>query len=121
MAVYGQDGLDEISLSAPTTVCEINDGKFDTYVITPEQFGLTRCQKSDIVGGTPEENAAIARDILSGKLTGPKADIVLLNAGAALHITQGISIQEGIELARQTVASGKALAALEKVIALTNE
>lgn len=82
MVVYGQDKLDEISMSAPTTVCEIKDGWFKTYTVTPEQFGLPRCKKEELVGGTPAENAAITRAILGGE-TGPKRDAVLLNAGAA--------------------------------------
>lgn len=67
MVVYGQDGLDEISMSAPTTVCEVRDGNYESYVITPEQFGFERCKKEDLAGGTPEENAKIARRILEEK------------------------------------------------------
>jgi anthranilate phosphoribosyltransferase len=120
MAVYGTDSMDEISLSAPTKVCEFNGDDFKTYDITPEQFGFTTCQKSDLVGGEPEENAAIARDILSGKETGPKRDVVLLNAGAAIHIAQEVTIEEGIAIAREMIESGKALAKLEQFIELTN-
>ncbi len=67
MVVYGQDCLDEISLSAPTSVCEIKDGTFEEYVITPEEFGMTRCTKEELVGGTPQENAEITKEILAGK------------------------------------------------------
>lgn len=121
MTVYGQDVMDEISLSAPTTVCEIKDGNFESYVIKPEDFGFKRCEKSDLVGGSPAENAAIARDILSGRLEGPKKDVCLLNAGAAIHIAKPeYSIQEGIELAKEAIASGKAIAQLNAFVAATN-
>ena len=82
MVVYGQDGLDEISMSAPTTVCEVRDGNYESYVITTEQFGFERCKKEDLAGGTPEENAKIARRILEGE-KGPKRDAVVLNSAAA--------------------------------------
>jgi anthranilate phosphoribosyltransferase len=122
MAVYGMDSMDEISLSAPTKVCEFNGDDFKTYEITPEQFGFKTCQKSELVGGEPQENAAIARDILSGKETGAKRDVVLLNAGAAIHIArEDVSIEQGIALAKEIIDSGKGLAKLEQFIALTNK
>ena len=121
MVVYGQDKLDEISLSAPTTVCEFKDGWFKSYVIKPEDFGLERCNKQDLVGGTPEENAAITRAILSGE-KGPKRDAVLMNAGAALYIGgKADSMKEGIALAAQLIDSGKAMETLEKMIAVSNQ
>ncbi|MDD3218341.1 MAG: anthranilate phosphoribosyltransferase [Lachnospiraceae bacterium] len=121
MVVYGQDCLDEISLSAPTSVCEVRDGKYTCYEITPEQFGLKRCAKDDLAGGTPTENAAIARAILEGEM-GPRRDAVVLNAGAALHIAKPeVSIEEGIRIAQETIDSGKAMAQLEQFVALTNE
>lgn len=121
MAVYGLDSMDEISLSAPTKVCEFDGDDFKTYEITPEQFGLKRCEKADLVGGDPKENAQIARDILSGQ-EGPKMDAVLINAGAALHIAmENVSIEQGIEKAREVIASGKGLEQLEKFIKKTNE
>lgn len=115
MVVYGRDKLDEISLGAPTAVCEFRDGAFDSYVITPEDFGLARCDKSDLVGGTPEENAAITRAILSGAERGPKRDAVLLNAGAALSIA-GLaeSFQAGVALAGTIIDSGAAQRKLEE-------
>jgi len=116
MVVYDQDGLDEISMSAPTSVCEFRDGKVETYEITPEQFGFTRCKKDDLVGGTPEENAVITRDILSGKL-GPKRDTVLLNSAAAIHIARPeFSTADAIVIAKDMIDSGKALGQLEKLI-----
>lgn len=121
MVVYGTDKMDEISLSAPTKVCEVKDGEYKTYEITPEQFGLKTCKKEDLTGGEPEENAQIARDILSGKETGPKLDAILLNAGAAIHIASGtLSVEEGIAKARGIIETGKALEQLEKFIAGTN-
>lgn len=120
MVVYGQDGLDEISLSAPTTVCEVKDGSYTSYTITPEQFGMTRCQKEDLIGGSPEFNAKITRDILRG-VKGPKRDAVLLNAGAAIYIAgRTETMQEGIDLATQLIDEGKALTKLEEFIKETN-
>ena len=121
MVVYGQDKLDEISLSAPTTVCEFKDGWMKNYVITPEQFGLKRCTKQELVGGTPEENAAITRAILAGE-KGPKRDAVLMNAGAALYIGgKAESLAEGIKLAAKLIDEGKATETLEKLIKVSQE
>ena len=121
MVVYGQDKLDEISLSAPTTVCEIRDGWVKNSVIAPEDFGLSRCTKEDLKGGTPAQNAAITRAILAGEERGHKRDAVLMNAGASLYIGgKAESIGEGIALAGELIDSGKALAALEKLIEVSN-
>ena len=121
MVVYGQDKLDEISMSAPTTVCEFKDGWYKKYVICPEDFGFTRCTKKDLEGGTPEENAKITRDILSGQ-QGHKRNAVLMNAGASLYIGgKAESMKDGIELAAELIDSGKALETLDKLIALSNE
>ena len=120
MVVYGRDKLDEISLSAPTSVCEFKDGWFKSYAITPEDFGLARCEKADLVGGTPEENAQITLDILNGK-PGHKRNAVLLNAGAGLYLNgKAETMAEGVRLAAALIDSGKALATLEKVIAVSN-
>ncbi|HHX72602.1 MAG TPA: anthranilate phosphoribosyltransferase [Clostridiales bacterium] len=120
MVVYGQDKLDEISLSAPTKVCEIKDGWFRSYEITPEEFGLARCTKEDLKGGTPEENAKIALAILQGE-KGPKRNAVVLNAGAALFIGgKAGSIGEGITLAADLIDSGKALITLQRFIEVSN-
>lgn len=120
MVVYGRDRLDEISLSAPTAVCEIRDDWFRSFVITPEDFGFQRCTKADLKGGTPEENAQITRDILAGK-KGHKRNAVLLNAGAALCIGgKAGSIKEGVELAAELIDSGKARKTLEKIIEISN-
>lgn len=120
MVVYGEDCMDEISLSAPTYVCEVMDGEFKTYTLTPEQFGFERCKKEDLAGGTPEENAQIVREILQGAKV-PKTDAVLLNAGAAIHIAKGCSIEEGIREAREAIESGKAAKQLEAFITMSNE
>lgn len=121
MVVYGKDKLDEISMSAPTAVCEFKDGWFKTYTICPEDFGLERCTKADLEGGTPEENAKITRDILNGE-KGHKRNAVLLNAGAALYIGgKAESIQGGVKLAAEIIDSGKAEKTLEKLIKLSNE
>ena len=120
MVVYGQEKLDEISMSAPTSICEFKDGWFKYYTITPEDFGFSRCTKEDLKGGTPEENAQITRDILNGA-KGPKRDAVLLNAGAALYINdKAASFKEGVELAAEIIDSGKAMQLLEKFIEVSN-
>ena len=120
MVVYGQDKLDEISMSAPTTVCEIKDGWMKSYVITPEQFGFERCTREDLRGGTPAENAAITRAILNGE-KGHKRNAVLMNAGASLYIAgKAYSMEAGIALAAELIDSGAALAVLEKFIEVSN-
>ena len=120
MVVYGQDKLDEISMSAPTTVCEFKDGWFKSYVIAPEDFGLERCTKEDLVGGTPEENAQITRAVLQGE-KGSKRNAVLMNAGAALYIGgKAATLQDGITLAAELIDSGKAAQTLELLIAVSN-
>lgn len=113
LVVYGLDKMDEISASSPTAVCEINNGVYKNFIITPENFGLTSCKKEDLAGGTPKENAAITLAILKGE-KGPKRNAVLLNAGAALYIGgKADSIADGVFLAAELIDSGKALATLE--------
>jgi anthranilate phosphoribosyltransferase len=120
LVVFGIDGLDEISMSAPTKVCEVKDGIFTSYEIKPEDFGFKRCSKEDLVGGTPEENAQITREILDGK-RGPKRDAVLMNSGAAIYMAgKADSIAAGIEMAKEIIDSGKAKEQLEKFIELSN-
>lgn len=121
MVVYGQDKLDEISMSAPTTVCEIRNGWFQSYQIRPEQFGYNRCVKEELAGGTPEENAQITRDILEGREKGPKRQAVCLNAGASLYITgKAKTIEEGVRMAESLIDSGAAVKKLEEFIYETN-
>ena len=122
MVVFGQDSLDEISMSAPTSVCEIKDGAFTSYVLTPEQFGYERCTKEELQGGTPQENAKITRDILEGKENGAKRHAVCLNEGAALYIAgKADTIEAGVKLAEQLIDSGAAKNKLEEFIAKSNE
>ena len=120
MVVYGQDKLDEISMSAPTTVCEFKDGWFRSYTIKPEDFGFERCTREDLSGGTPEENAEITRGILKGE-KGHRRNAVLMNAGAALYIGgKAESMEEGVRLAAEIIDSGKAYETLEKMITVSN-
>lgn len=120
MVVYGTDKLDEISLSAPTKVCEIQNGWYKTYVIKPEDFGFERCSKAELKGGNPDENAQITRDILSGK-QGHQRNATLLNAGAALYIGgKADSMKNGIGLASQLIDNGNAYNTLEKLIEVSN-
>ena len=121
MVVYGQDKLDELSLSAPTSVCEFEGGNYRSYVLTPEELGLKRCTKEDLRGGAPEENAAITRAILRGE-RGPKRDAVLLNDGAALYIGgKADSLKAGVELAAQLIDSGAADQKLDEFIKASQE
>ena len=122
MVVYGQDSLDEISMCAPTSECEIRDGKFTSYEITPEQFGYERCEKGALTGGTPAENAEITKAILKGEEKGPKRQAVCLNAGAALYIAgKAASIEEGVKLAESLIDNGAALKKLEEFVEETNK
>lgn len=126
LIVYGDDGLDEISISSTTSVCEINGDEINgdeikEYTIDPEELGLTLAEKEGIVGGTADENAVITKDILTGKEQGAKRDIVLLNAGAALYtIGKAETIKDGVKLAAEMIDSGKANEKLEQFIAYTN-
>ncbi len=120
LVVHGMDGLDEISLSAPTKACEYRNGEFTSFMIEPDKLGFTMCTKEDIVGGSPEENAQITRDILNGK-EGAKADIVVLNAAAGLYLARdGITLEEAIKEAKELIKSGKALEKLNQFVAATN-
>lgn len=121
MVVYGTDKLDEISASSPTLICEFKDGEYQTYTITPEEFGMKTCKKDDLLGGTPAENAEITRAILKGEDKGPRRNAVLLNAGAALYIgDRAESFADGIRLAGELIDSGKALETLEAFIKESN-
>lgn len=121
MVVYGTDRLDEISISAPTLVCEIRDGALKSYEITPEQFGLATAAKEEMVGGDPQENARITRAILAGE-KGAKRDAVVLNAGACIYIAKkAATLAEGVKIAQETIDSGKAAKKLEAFVRATNE
>ncbi len=117
MVVYGQDCLDEISMSAPTTICEIKDGSFQSYAVSPEDFGYSKCGKAELVGGAPAENAAITKAILGGVDRGPKRGAVCLNAGAALYIgDKAESVLDGVRAAEELIDSGAAMRKLEEFI-----
>jgi len=120
MVVYGQDKLDEISLSAPTTICEFCEGNYKSYVIRPEEFGLKTCKKEELIGGTPQENADITKAILNGE-PGAKREAVLLNAGAGLYIAgKTPTFKEGVFLAAELIDSGAAKEKLEEFIRVSN-
>ncbi len=120
LVVYGQDRLDEISASAETSVCEVKDGRFKSYTISPEQFGLTRCKKEELTGGTPDENAAITKAVLAGG-QGARRTAVVLNAGAGLYVAgKADSIEAGVRLAEELIDSGKAEKKLEEFVKYSN-
>ncbi|MCM1299059.1 MAG: anthranilate phosphoribosyltransferase [Firmicutes bacterium] len=122
MTVYGLDRLDEVSVSAPTKICEFNGDKFKTYTVTPEEFGIKTAQKSEILGGTGEENAQITLGILKGEITGAKRDVVLLNSACGLYVAgKAETVSEGIGLAAELIDSGKALKKLEQFKAASNK
>lgn len=115
MVVYGLDGLDEISLSSPTRICEFENSEFETYTIEPETFGYASCSKEDLLGGLPEDNARITLDILTGKDNGPKKQAVCLNAGAGLYVAgKADTFAEGIRKAEYLIDSGAAARTLEQ-------
>jgi anthranilate phosphoribosyltransferase len=121
MVVHSRDGLDEISVSAPTHVCEIRDGQIRAFDLTPEGIGVRTHRIEEIAGGDSRENARIARAILAGE-DGARADIVVANAGAALYVA-GISptIRDGVSLAREAIKSGEATRKLDSLIAASRE
>ncbi len=121
MVVHGEDGLDEITMCAPTQVCEVDHDRFQTYTLDPRHFGMTLCAPGDLVGGDARENAAIARGILSGK-PGPQRDVVVLNSAASLYLA-GLAgdIRAGLDLAREAIDSGRAMARLEQFVRATKE
>ena len=119
--VYGTDKMDEISASAPTTICEIKDGYYKSFRTQPEDFGLTTGSREELTGGSAQENAKITRDILSGAIQGTKRNAVLLNAGAGLYVGgKAESFEEGVRLAERLIDDGSAARVLEKVIELSN-
>jgi anthranilate phosphoribosyltransferase len=119
--VHGEDGMDEVTLTGTTSVAEIRDGEVMTYEVSPEDYGLCRCALEDLRGGDAGENATIVRGILSGE-TGPKSDVVLLNAAFGL-VAAGVAtdVRDGLALARVAIRDGSALAKLDRMVAMTNE
>lgn len=121
MVVHGHDGLDEITLTGTSTICEVADGNLNSYFITPEQFGLTRCEISDLTGGNPTENAEIARAILSGE-KGPKRDIVVINSACCIYMARNdITMRECVRMAQDLLDSGKVMEKLDEFVRVTNE
>ena len=122
MSVCGGDGLDEITVTGPTYCCEIKDGELTSYEIIPEQFGLSTYPLAELVGGTPEENAQITKDILSGTLKGAKRDVVLMNAGIGIYLgSENLTMEEGIKKAEELINSGKAYEKMEEFVKATQQ
>ncbi|WP_294377612.1 anthranilate phosphoribosyltransferase [uncultured Clostridium sp.] len=116
LIVCGDDGLDEITTTTTTNVCELNEGQLKTYKLNPKDFGISLASPEDIQGGTPKENAQIIKDVLKGK-KGPQRDIVVLNSGAALYAAEIVdSLKEGIEKAAELIDSKKAYEKYEELI-----
>ncbi len=121
MVVHGHDGLDEITLTSTSTICEVAHGRLNSYFITPEQFGLTRCEPSALTGGGPRENADIAHRVLSGE-KGPKRDTVVLNAACCLYMAKNDNtMRQCVRLAQELIDSGRAMEKLDQFIRATNE
>jgi anthranilate phosphoribosyltransferase len=119
LVVHGEDGLDEITITGKTQVCELKDGGIVRYSISPEDFGLSKASLDSLRGGTISENAALLRSILAGA-PGPQRDVVLMNAAAALVVGDSApSLQEGLDLAREVLDSGRALAKLKQLMKLS--
>jgi anthranilate phosphoribosyltransferase len=120
LVVYGQDGLDEISMSAATSVCEVRDGRFKSYDIHPEDFGFKRCEKKDLVGGSPEENAAITLAILEGE-SGPRRNAVIINSAAAIFVARPeLTLTQAAAVAANALDSGAARQQLQRFIEMSN-
>ena len=122
LGVYDKDLAPALAQTGKTYVNEIRNGEIISYTITPEQFGLKSCELSELIGGTPKENAEITRRILTGEETGPKRDVILMNAGMSLYLgIDGITLAEGIEKAKEMIDSGKAYAKLQEFVKATQE
>ncbi|NLY59999.1 MAG: anthranilate phosphoribosyltransferase [Clostridiales bacterium] len=121
MVVHGHDGLDEITLTTSSTVCEVNNGNLNSFFLDPHQFGFEYCQPEDLIGGSPQENAEIARRILGGE-KGPKRDIVILNSAVCLYMFyNNFTLRECVKIAEEVIDSGRAMEQLSKFIMLSNE
>ncbi|MDF2987380.1 MAG: anthranilate phosphoribosyltransferase [Eubacterium sp.] len=120
MVVHGHDGLDEVTLCDTTTICEVNNGRLNSFFLNPEQLGLEKCESKDLVGGDPRENACIAIDILNGG-KGPKRDVVVLNSALCLYMSHDqITLRECVRMAEKLIDSGAASSQLNKFIELSN-
>lgn len=120
MVVHGHDGLDEVTLTDSSTICEVSNGRLNSFFLSPEQLGLTRCDKSELVGGEPKDNAKIALAILQGE-KGAKRDIVVLNAALGIYMASGKTLRECVKIAMQLIDSGKAYEKLKQLIKLSHE
>ena len=120
IVVYGNDGMDEVTVSATNTIAEINNGKVTEYVFDPCSLGFKRCQKAELTGGDAIENAQITKDILTGKERGAKRDAVVLNSAFSLYLGGKGTLQQCVELAGTTIDSGKAYTKLQQLITLSN-
>ncbi|MDR2973104.1 MAG: anthranilate phosphoribosyltransferase [Propionibacteriaceae bacterium] len=121
MVVHGRDGLDEISMCATTAVCEVRGDEFRMYTLDPVKYGFALCSPKDLVGGTPSQNADITRAIVNGEV-GPKTDAVVMNSAAALYLARDdLSLSDAVQVALETITSGKAAAQLDAFIRLTND
>lgn len=122
MVIYGTDRLDEVSVGAPTKICEFEDGNFKSFTIKPEDFGISAASKDEITGGSGEDNAKLTLDILGGGIKDARRDVVLMNAGCGIYIAgKADSIAEGVKLAAELIDSGKALEKLNEFVAATNK
>lgn len=120
MIVHGQDGLDEVSLSTKTTVCEVKNGEISRFILDPKEFGFDYCKPEDLIGGDPQENADIAKRILNGE-KGPKRDIVVLNSAICIYMANdSYTLMDSVKLATEIIDSGKAMEQLNKFIQLSN-
>lgn len=119
--VCGNDGLDEVSMTGPTHVCQIDNGVLRSFDIVPEAYGLTSCDLSELLGGAPEENAEITKAVLSGKERGAKRNVVVLNSALCLAAALGKRIEECVPIAEGLIDSGRALEKMEAFIRATNE
>jgi len=120
LVVHGEDGLDEITVTGRTQVCELKEGRIENYIISPEELGLSRASLDTLKGGTVNENATLLHSILSGNTTGPQQDVVLINAAAAIVAgDKAQSLKQGLDIARESLDSGRALAKLEQLIELS--
>jgi len=122
LVVSSEDGLDEISISAPTRVVELRDGKVETYTVTPEDLGVERAPIDAIAFGAPDENARVTRAVLSGAETGPALSLTLVNAGAAVYAAgRADTLEAGVVAAADAVESGAANDVMERFVSRTQE
>ena len=120
IVVYGNDGLDEVTVSSTNTMAEINNGKVTEYIFDPADLGFKRCSEADLVGGDAQENAQITTNILNGTERGSKRDAVVLNSAVSLYLGSKGSIKECAALAEETIDSGRAYEKLQQLVKLSN-